>query len=182
MKSKDPKKPKGILYELATKLKAKAVAIDATSEVYWATEVREMLEGVCQVILLKSSERLDFMGERVLYKTYLGQLLVNAIDEDQIDLPNDFNVKDDFRLVKKMKGGFDNSLDTATGRHGDLFDGTKNSLHALIEGTEEAKADAVQIGTRVASPRFDGRAALGQSRLTMLPPPDDGPTTPTLNS
>ncbi|MBQ2631022.1 MAG: hypothetical protein IJG13_15210 [Kiritimatiellae bacterium] len=179
-KSKDPKKPKAILRELATRLKAKAVAIDATSEVYWATEVREMLEGVCDVILVKNSEKLDFMGERVLYKTYLGQLLVNAIDEGQIDLPNDFNVKDDFRLVKKMKGGFDNSLDAATGRHGDLFDGTKNSLHALIEGTEEAKADAVQVGTRAACP--DSRALSRVSRLTMLPPPDDDPATPTLPS
>ena len=140
-----------------------------------------MLEGICQVILLKSSERLDFMGERVLYKTYLGQLLVNAIDEGQIDLPNDFNVKDDFRLVKKMKGGFDNTLDAATGRHGDLFDGTKNSLHALIEGTEEARADAVQVGTRAAS--ASGRAAsAAPSRLTMTPPPDDDTSTPTLSS
>ena len=180
-KSKDPKKPKAILRELATRLKAKAVAIDATSEVYWATEVREELEGVCDVILVKNSEKLDVMGERVLYKTYLGQLLVNAIDEDQIDVPNDFNVKDDFRLVKKMKGGFDNSLDAATGRHGDLFDGTKLSLHALIEGTEEAKADAVQIGARVAS-ISERAASAATSRLTMLPPPDDGPSTPTLNS
>ena len=180
-KSKDPKKPKAILYELCAKLRPKAVAIDATSEVYWATEVREMLEGVCQVILLKSSERLDFMGERVLYKTYLGQLLVNAIDEGQIDLPNDFNVKDDFRLVKKMKGGFDNALDAATGRHGDLFDGTKNSLHALIEGTEEARADAVQVGDRSAA--MSGRAAsAAPSRLTMTPPPDGGPPAPALNA
>ena len=180
-KSKDPKKPKGILRELATRLKAKAVAIDATSEVYWATEVREELEGVCDVILVKNSEKLEVMGERVLYKTYLGQLLVNAIDESQIDVPNDFNVKDDFRLVKKMKGGFDNSLDAATGRHGDLFDGTKLSLHAIIEGTEEAKADAVQIGARVAS-ISERAASAATSRLTMLPPPDDDPTTPTLNS
>ena len=178
-KSKDPKKPKGILRELATRLKAKAVAIDATSEVYWATEVREELEGVCDVILVKNSEKLDVMGERVLYKTYLGQLLVNAIDESQIDVPNDFNVKDDFRLVKKMKGGFDNSLDAATGRHGDLFDGTKLSLHAIIEGTEEAKADAVQIGERTCCCTL---AVSPPSRLTMLPPPDDGPSTPTLNS
>ena len=180
-KSKDPKKPKGILRGLATRLKAKAVAIDATSEVYWATEVREELEGVCDVILVKNSEKLDVMGERVLYKTYLGQLLVNAIDESQIDVPNDFNVKDDFRLVKKMKGGFDNSLDAATGRHGDLFDGTKLSLHAIIEGTEEARADAVQIGARVAS-ISERAASAAPSRLTMLPPPDDGPTPPTLNS
>ena len=179
-KSKDPKKPKGILYELATKLHARAVAIDASSEVYWATEVREMLEGVCTVILVKNSERLDFMGERILYKTYLGLLLVNAIDEGQVDVPNAVEVKDDFRLVKKMKGGFDNTLDSATGRHGDLFDGSKLSIHALIEGTEEVKADAAPVGSRAASQ--SGCYTSAPARLTMTPPPDDGPTSPTLNS
>ena len=178
-KSADPKKPKGILRELCTVLKPRALAIDATSEVYWATEVREELEGVTNVILVKNSERVDVMGERVLYKTYLGQLLVNAIDEDQVDLPKAAEVKDDFRLVKKMKGGFDNALDSATGRHGDLFDGTKLSLHALIEGTEEAKADAVQVGARAAA--ISGRGGVAP-RMTMTPPPDDDAPTTTLNS
>ena len=80
-----------------------------------------------------------------------------------------------------MKGGFDNTLDAATGRHGDLFDGTKNSLHALIEGTEEAKADAVQVGSRAAS-ISERAASAAPSRMTMTPPPDDYDTTPTLNS
>lgn len=179
-KSADPKKPKAILRELCTTLKPRALAIDATSEVYWATEVREELESICTVILVKNSEKTEVMGERVLFKTYLGNLLVNAIDEDRVDLPKSPEVKDDFRLVKKMKGGFDNALDSATGRHGDLFDGTKLSVHALVEGTEEVKADAIQVGARAASP--DSRAPSRLSRLTMLPPPDDGPDTPTLNS
>lgn len=165
-KSADPKKPKGILRELCTTLHPRALAIDATSEVYWATEVREELEGVCDVILVKNSERTEVMGERVLFKTYLGQLLVNAIDEDHVDLPKSPEVKDDFRLVKKMKGGFDNALDSATGRHGDLFDGTKLSVHALVEGTEEANADAVQVGARAATPTT--RASYPQ-RMSMTP-------------
>lgn len=165
-KSADPKKPKAILRELCTFLRPRALAIDATSEVYWASEVREELEGVCDVILVKNSERTEVMGERVLFKTYLGQLLVNAIDEDLVDLPRAQEVKDDFRLVKKMKGGFDNALDSATGRHGDLFDGTKLSVHALVEGTEEAKADAVQVGARAATPTK--RASYPQ-RMSMTP-------------
>ena len=186
LKSKDPKRPKGILRELCERLKPRALAIDATSEVYWATEVREELEGVCDVLLVKNSERLDFMGERVLYKTYLGNLLVNAIDEGMVDLPNAAEVKDDFRLVKKMKGGFDNALDSATGRHGDLFDGAKLSIHALIEGAAEVQADAVQVGPRAASPIRHSSSVIRHSsfpsRLTMLPPHDDGPAAPTLNS
>lgn len=165
-KSADPKKPKAILRELCTVLRPRALAIDATSEVYWATEVREELEGVCDVILVKNSERTEVMGERVLFKTYLGQLLVNAIDEDHVDLPKSPEVKDDFRLVKKMKGGFDNALDSATGRHGDLFDGTKLSVHALVEGTEEAKADAVQVGARAATPTTH---ASYPQRMSMTP-------------
>lgn len=165
-KSADPKKPKAILRELCTVLRPRALAIDATSEVYWASEVREELEPICTVILVKNSERVDVMGERVLYKTYLGQLLVNAIDEDLVDLPRAQEVKDDFRLVKKMKGGFDNALDSATGRHGDLFDGTKLSVHALVEGTEEAKADAVQVGARAATPTTH---ASYPQRMSMTP-------------
>jgi hypothetical protein len=88
-------------------------------------------------------------------------------------------VKDDFRLVKKMKGGFDNTLDSATGRHDDLFDGSKLSIHALIEGTEEVKADAAPVGARACCCTL---AVSPPSRLTMTPPPDDGPTAPTLNS
>ena len=179
-KSADPKKPKGILRELCTALRPRALAIDATSEVYWATEVREELEPICTVILVKNSERFDVMGERVLYKTYLGQLLVNAIDEDLVDLPRAQEVKDDFRLVKKMKGGFDNALDSATGRHGDLFDGTKLSVHALVEGTEEAKADAVQVGARAATPTT---RSFCPNHMSMLPDhsDDDAPTS-TFNS
>lgn len=180
-KSADPKKPKGILRELCTTLKPRALAIDATSEVYWATEVREELEPICTVILVKNSEKTDVMGERVLFKTYLGNLLVNAIDEDRVDLPKSPEVKDDFRLVKKMKGGFDNALDSATGRHGDLFDGTKLSVHALVEGTEEAKADAVQVGARAAS--CCRTLAVSPNRLSMTPDhsDDDAPTS-TFNS
>ena len=120
------------------------------------------------------------MGERVLFKTYLGQLLVNAIDEDRVDLPKSPEVKDDFRLVKKMKGGFDNALDSATGRHGDLFDGTKLSVHALVEGTEEAKADAVQVGVRAAASM---PSHTYPNRLSMTPDhsDDDAPVS-TFNS
>lgn len=166
-KSADPKKPKAILRELCTALHPRALAIDASSEVYWATEVREELEGVTNVILVKNSGRIEVMGERVPYKTYLGNLLVNAIDEGLVDLPKSPEVKDDFRLVKKLKGGFDNQLDAATGRHGDLFDGAKLSIHALAEGTGEARADAVPVGARAASASW--RRASGPDRMAMRP-------------
>ena len=169
-KSADPKKPKAILRELCAKLRPVALAIDASSEVYWATEVREMLEGVCEVILVKNSERIDFMGERILYKTYLGLLLVNAIDEGLVDVPDAPEVKEDFRLVKKMKGGFDNAVDSATGRHGDLFDGTKLSIHALTAPVGECAAEAVPVGNPSAA-ALPGRAG----GMADTPPPDDGP-------
>jgi len=178
-KSADPKKPKAILRELCTVLRPRALAIDATSEVYWATEVREELEGVTNVILVKNSERTEVMGERVLFKTYLGQLLVNAIEEDRVDLPKAVEVKEDFRLVKKMKGGFDNALDSATGRHGDLFDGSKLSIHALIEGTEPVRVDAVPVGCRAAATTT--RSA-SPNRMPMKPDNADDDAATTLNS
>jgi hypothetical protein len=163
LKSSDPRKPKAILREIATGLKPKAITIDATSEVYWATEVRQDLQGICEVILVKGSERREYNGEQVLMKTYLGNLGSNPFEDGTAALPPDKEVKDDFRLVRRQKGGFDNALDSTTGRHGDLFDGWKNSLYSLTEAMGPAEAAAVQVGNRTCEPS----AAKASSRMPM---------------
>ena len=86
---------------------------------------------------------------------------------------NDFNVKDDFRLVRRFKGGFDNMLDNA-GHHGDVFDGWKNSIHGLLIPVAECEAEAVAVGNPSAA-ALPGRA----NRMTDTPPPDDGDGTAT---
>jgi hypothetical protein len=170
MKSSDPRKPKAILREIATVIKPKAITIDATSEVYWATEVRQELQGICEVILVKGSERKEYNGENVLMKTYLGNLGSNPFEDGTAALPPDKEVKDDFRLVRRQKGGFDNVLDSTTGRHGDLFDAWKNSIYSLTEATGPAEATAVAVGNHSSEAHNIGSAG----RMSMKPGHSDG--------
>lgn len=142
-KSADPKKPKAILRELAETLHPEALALDATSERYWCAEVQEELALLVNVILVVNSAVLLYLGENINFKTYLGNLGVNAIEDREAALPAHYIVKEDFRLVTRERGGFNNRLDSVTGRHGDLFDGFKLSLYALEEGKGEIHAEAV---------------------------------------
>lgn len=157
-KSSDPRKPKSILRELVMHLHPLGLAIDASSEIFWATEVRQELQNICPVFLIKNGERTEYNGENVLYKTYLGNLGCDPFEDEICALPNSSVVKDDFRLVHRFKGGFDNQLDSATGRHGDLFDSWKLSLYALLYGTGATQAQAVAVGTMSAQPKsYPGR-------------------------
>lgn len=142
-KSADPRKPKAILRELCRRLRPVGLALDASSEKYWCAEVAQEISGICPVQLVVSGTKTEYLGEEMTFKSYLGNLAVNALEDGLCSLPPHKEVKDDFRLVKRYKGGFDNSLDAVTGRHGDLFDGFKNSLHALVSAGNEAVAEAV---------------------------------------
>lgn len=145
-KSADPQRPKDILRELVETLKPEAVVLDATSERYWCAEVKAELELLTNVILVVNSANTEHLSEPMKFKTYLGNIACNAIDDREVALPSHATVKEDFRLVKREKGGFNNSLDSVTGRHGDLFDGFKNSIYALQEGRGEVAAAAVHVG------------------------------------
>lgn len=161
LKSADPRKPRGIIRELAARLKPCAIAIDASSETYWATEIRQELQGVCPVLLLKGGARIDAGGEKIQLKTYLGNLGCAPFEDGRAALPPAPQVKDDFRLVRRFRGGFDNDLDRVTGRHGDLFDAWKSAIYALQRGAEKVDAEAVQVATRA----FHARATRDAFRL-----------------
>ena len=168
-RSGNPAKCKAILREVVEACDPRAVVIDATSERFWAAEVKEELSELTHVELVVGSERTEYLGESVTFKTYLGNLAVNAIEDRQAAIPPDKAVKDDFRLVRRFKGGFDNMLDNA-GHHGDVFDGWKNSVHGLIIPVAECDAEAVAVGSPSAA-ALPGR----ENRMTDTPPPDDGP-------
>lgn len=168
-KSADPAKPKRILRELVETLKPQALALDASTEAYWCSEVRTELEHLTEVVLLKGGERIDYNGERILYKTHLGNMGVAPFEDGTAAIPEGKAVKDDFRLVRRFKGGFDNQLDSVTGRHGDLFDGWKNSLFALNETDGKVEASATPLGDRRAE--AIGRDEPG--RMSMRPRRDD---------
>ncbi|MGI5868649.1 MAG: hypothetical protein ACOX9C_04285 [Kiritimatiellia bacterium] len=160
-KSKDPQRPKDILRELATTLKPEALALDATSERYWCAEVKHELELLTNVILVVNSETIEHLNEPMRMKTYLGNLACNAVDDRAAALPPAREVKEDFRLVKREKGGFNNSLDSVTGRHGDLFDGFKLSIYALETGGAATEATGVSV-----SPLPPARSSLGRMKMT----------------
>lgn len=172
-KSSDPAYTKSILRELCAVLRPQAVAIDASSERYWCAEVERELSPLTHVMLMVSGEKTTYLGVEMSVKTYLGNLAVNTLEEPGIvALPDDHNVKSDFRLVKRYRGGFDNDLDSVTGRHGDLFDGFKLSLHALINGTGVCEASAVNTSPVPPASRRD-RFILNADDL-----PDDPPANP----
>lgn len=145
-KSSDPDKPRCILKEIARKTKPLAAALDATSERYWCATVAKDLALLCPVMLVDNSATTEYLGVKMNNKCYLGNLAVDNLSESVCALPDHEEVRKDFRLVRRFKGGFDNQLDSATGRHGDLFDGFKLSLHALINGTGTVEATATPAG------------------------------------
>ncbi|MCL1888746.1 MAG: hypothetical protein FWF96_07760, partial [Kiritimatiellaeota bacterium] len=143
-KSSDPAKCKAFLREIVRGVKPHAVAIDATNERFWCAEVAEELATDAPVLLVVSSEKTEYMGERMTVKTYLGNIAVNAFEDRRVSLPNSPHIKNDMRLVRRVRGGFDNMVDGA-GNHGDTFDAFKLSIHALLSDTGPVEADAVDL-------------------------------------
>lgn len=107
------------------------LVVDGTSERYFADKVKKHFLGRVPVEIVVSSE--SFPGEEMNYKTYLGNQLVNTLEDNQLILPEAKWVKDDWRLVFKERGLFVNQLDNA-GNHGDTFDSTKLALHGFFTG------------------------------------------------
>lgn len=149
-KRSDPREARAIIIDAVRTLKAagvpvKCVVIDATGEKYWAAETRQELRLLCPVLLVVSSEREEVNGENVLVKTALGAQAVSTFDDGLAAIPGDKEVKDDFRLPRKYKGGYDNEVDDY-GNHGDLFDAYKLALRGHMTDCLETAAEAVQVG------------------------------------
>lgn len=128
----------------------KGLGIDGTSEKYFARQVKREFGKYCPVIVLVSSTTIDYLGDTITLKAYLGQDYVNAYDSGCIAIPPDKWVKEDRRLVKKCKGSFENNLDSA-GNHGDTFDGGKNAWHVIRQKGGPIQANAVPVGFRTGS-------------------------------
>lgn len=139
-KQSNPDEAQAILREIvegcqtATSRRCSGIAIDSSNERYYAVQVRKNFSRYCRVILCDSSTSKDYRGEKMSLKTYLGSRYVELYDDSAIAIPPDRWVKDDRRLAKKAKGGFDNELDPA-GNHGDTFDSGKLAREALPAGS-----------------------------------------------
>lgn len=112
--------------------RAKAIAVDATSEKYFAAALKKELTPELPVHLVVGSERIERPGyEPMNHKQFLGSQLVGELDDNHLTLPPERYVREDFRLVKKERGAFVCEPDVM-GRHGDTFDAVKLALHALL--------------------------------------------------
>jgi hypothetical protein len=122
------------------------LCIDATSERFFATNLKRRLGALVHSDLIVSSESIEYLGEKMSLKAYLGNLLVNTIDDGRLALPPESWVADDFRLVKRDRGSFTADL-APDGGHADAFDAVKLSIHAIAGPGGPAAAAAAAVGT-----------------------------------
>lgn len=130
--------------------------LDASNEVFFATQLKRRFISVCPVDLIKGGSKIDYRGESMDSKSLLGNNYVNHFDDGIITLPVSDYVKADHRLVMRDRGSFTTSLGRA-GEHGDTFDSGKLSVWAIDSGTGRIQADAAAVGfTSVPKPQRPG--------------------------
>lgn len=112
--------------------RARAFSIDASNEKYFAADVAKKLRELCPVHQIVSGETHARPGfEAMNWKTWLGDQLVGALDDNRLTIPAHRYLKEDWRMVIKDKGLYVCTPDEQ-GRHGDTFDGTKLALHSVL--------------------------------------------------
>jgi hypothetical protein len=129
----------------ARRLKARRMVIDASSEKYYAADVRTMFAGRVAVELIGGNQKLEFRGESLDAKTLLGNLFVAAVEDGFLLLPAGEWVMLDHRLVMREGGGFVTNLGP-NGEHGDTFDAGKLAYWGLNGSGGPVRADAIQVG------------------------------------
>jgi hypothetical protein len=175
--SPDGQTCRALLRYICETVRPRCLSIDATSERFWAGETRADFGALCPVELVVASEKAEYRDESITYKTYLGNLAVNAVEDRQSALPPDKACRDDFRLVRRHRGGFDNSQDNA-GHHGDSFDAYKHSIYALVCDCGKVEASAVRVGDCSAH-GLSGSSHSG--RMSMRPDDHEDSRSTTLN-
>ncbi|MFZ4394189.1 MAG: hypothetical protein ACOYOU_01025 [Kiritimatiellia bacterium] len=130
-------------------LRVKALHIDATSERYFAVDLKRKVAPIVTVRLINSSKTTVYKGEQMSTKSYLGNLMVNTIEDGFLWVPNEPWVKTDLRLVNRDRGTFDAEVNPE-GRHGDCFDGIKLSIDAIVSKGGPVVAAGVPVGNYAA--------------------------------
>lgn len=139
--------------------RARALAIDATNEKYFAEDTRKLFRKELPVILVVASESVNPTEQSARkkkrsvpglevgtnWKEYLGDQYVAKLDDNHLTLPPEQWLKADHRLVMKDRGKFVCEPD-ADGHHGDTFDGGKLALHAVGSHTGIATTAGIRVG------------------------------------
>jgi hypothetical protein len=135
--------------------RARRLAVDATSERYFAIELQRELAALVPVELVIASETVELpTGEKMTKKSLLGSLWVAEIDDNRAVLAPERYLREDFRRVRKDKGTFVCEVGPS-GEHGDTFDSHKLARHALVstQGALES-VEGIRLGSATGRPQF----------------------------
>ncbi len=138
-----------------TQSRARALAIDATNEKYFAEDLRKEFRADCPVLLIVASESVEKPGleKPTNWKEYLGDQYVSLIEDNRATLPPGAYVRGDHRLVKKDRGKFV-CEPNPEGMHGDTFDAGKLALHALLGIAGPFASERIHLARRMELGRF----------------------------
>lgn len=159
-KTSDDRVTTEILREIATGLprglRVRKICILATNERFYAGQLKRALAGTVPVEPVIESESTVYLGEKMSIKAYLGNQLLNQLDDGYLPLPDESWVKADLRQTERSQGTFIADPDE-NGNHADGFCAIGAGLHALIGAGGPAEAAAMQVGSFGAACAGGGR-------------------------
>lgn len=133
--------------------RVRRVVILATSERFFATDERKRLAGKCPVDLVYEAEKVAYLGEEMTYKLYLGNLVVNMLNDARAFLPNAVWLRNDLR---QPEGATFMADPDENGNHADLFCAIGASFHGLFSAGGPATAYATPL-SKIGAPQNVGR-------------------------
>lgn len=140
----------------ARKIKPRRLVIDASSEKYYAADIRTFFRKRVPIELVSGNQKLKFRGEEMDSKTLLGNMYASAMEDGFILLPAGDWIELDLRLVKREAGRFVTDLGPA-GEHGEIFDSGKLAYWGLQSGGNNADGvHAIQVGGTAAKTQRAG--------------------------
>lgn len=142
-KTRDPKLARERVREVILACKAagapgRRLAIDASSELYFAEETKIEFRSLIPVECVRNGANVDprppgYEGN-IDYKTYLGDQYAGEINDNHYVLPPENYLKKDHRAVVKDRGAYAAEVDR-DGGHGDTFDSGKLAQYAVMKQT-----------------------------------------------
>jgi hypothetical protein len=134
------------LAEIHSGMRVRRLCVDATNERFFAANLKANFSGRLPVEPVVGSEGMEYRGQKMTSKAYLGNLLADHLEDGYVAMPETDWLQKDFRLVKRVAETFDAEIDE-DGNHGDTFDAAKLALHALVAKGGPAEAAGVAVGS-----------------------------------